>query len=288
MNGKTSDLFSGGVEHRKNGCKRESGSMMEQRYVKPTATHVAAELLDKKPGVRVPILTREEAQNHKVMLNEKEVLHSHRLYWFGRRTQDIVFSLLALVVLSPLMLIIMAAIYIDDPHASPVFSQPRVGRGGRVFKFYKFRSMRANAEDMLKDLLKDNEMDGPVFKMANDPRITRVGSFIRKTSLDELAQLVNVLKGDMSIVGPRPEIPHFVEQFRDEVPLYMIRHMVKPGMTGLAQVSGYRGDTSIRGRIDCDIAYIENWTIWLDIRIILRTFTSLVNDETLPPLHREK
>lgn len=186
------------------------------------------------------------------------------------------------------MLIIMAAIYIDDPHASPVFSQPRVGRGGRVFKFYKFRSMRANAEDMLKDLLKDNEMDGPVFKMANDPRITRVGRFIRKTSLDELAQLVNVLKGDMSIVGPRPEIPHFVEQFRDEVPLYMIRHMVKPGMTGLAQVSGYRGDTSIRGRIDCDIAYIENWTIWLDIRIILRTFTSLVNDETLPPLHREK
>lgn len=117
--------------------------MMEQRYVKPTATHVAAELLDKKPGVRVPILTREEAQNHKVMLNEKEVLHSHRLYWFGRRTQDIVFSLLALVVLSPLMLIIMAAIYIDDPHASPVFSQPRVGRGGRVFKFYKFRSMGA-------------------------------------------------------------------------------------------------------------------------------------------------
>ena len=92
----------------------------------------------------------------------------------------------------------------------------------------------------------------------------------------------------MSIVGPRPEIPHFVEQFRDEVPLYMIRHMVKPGMTGMAQVSGYRGDTSIRGRIDCDIAYIENWTIWLDIRIILRTFTSLVNDETLPPLHREK
>lgn len=151
--------------------------MMEQRYVKPTATHVAAELLDKKPGVRVPILTLEEAQNHKVMLNEKEVLHSHRLYWFGRRTQDIVFSLLALVVLSPLMLIIMAAIYIDDPHASPVFSQPRVGRGGRVFKFYKFRSMRANAEDMLKDLLKDNEMDGPVFKMANDPRITRVGRF---------------------------------------------------------------------------------------------------------------
>ena len=250
MNEKTSDLFSGGVEHRKNGCKRESGSMMEQRYVKPTATHVAAELLDKKPGVRVPILTREEAQNHKVMLNEKEVLHSHRLYWFGRRTQDIVFSLLALVVLSPLMLIIMAAIYIDDPHASPVFSQPRVGRGGRVFKFYKFRSMRANAEDMLKDLLKDNEMDGPVFKMANDPRITRVGSFIRKTSLDELAQLVNVLKGDMSIVGPRPPLPREVEQYD----AYTFQRLyVTPGLSCYWQIQPHRNELSFEEWVDLDI-----------------------------------
>ena len=135
---------------------------------------------------------------------------------------------------------------------------------------------------------KAQSKESPFVKIENDPRVTRIGRFIRKYSIDELPQLFNVLKGDMSIVGPRPEIPHFVEQFRDEVPLYMIRHMVKPGITGLAQVSGYRGDTSIRGRIDCDIAYIENWTIWLDIRIILRTFTSLVNDETLPPLHREK
>ena len=242
--------------------------MMEQRYVKPTATHVAAELLDKKPGVRVPILTQEEAQNHKVMLNEKEVLHSHRLYWFGRRTQDIVFSLLALVVLSPLMLIIMAAIYIDDPHASPVFSQPRVGRGGRVFKFYKFRSMRPNAEDMLKDLLKDNEMDGPVFKMANDPRITRVGSFIRKTSLDELAQLVNVLKGDMSIVGPRPPLPREVEQYD----AYTFQRLyVMPGLSCYWQIQPHRNELSFEEWVDLDIKYIRERSFITDWKIIFRT-----------------
>ena len=242
--------------------------MMEQRYVKPTATHVAAELLDKKPGVRVPILTREEAQNHKVMLNEKEVLHSHRLYWFGRRTQDIVFSLLTLVVLSPLMLIIMAAIYIDDPHASPVFSQPRVGKGGRVFKFYKFRSMRANAEDMLKDLLKDNEMDGPVFKMANDPRITRVGSFIRKTSLDELAQLVNVLKGDMSIVGPRPPLPREVEQYD----AYTFQRLyVTPGLSCYWQIQPHRNELSFEEWVDLDIKYIRERSFITDWKIIFRT-----------------
>ena len=242
--------------------------MMEQRYVKPTATHVAAELLDKKPGVRVPILTREEAQNRKVMLNEKEVLHSHRLYWFGRRTQDIVFSLLALVVLSPLMLIIMAAIYIDDPHASPVFSQPRVGRGGRVFKFYKFRSMRANAEDMLKDLLKDNEMDGPVFKMANDPRITRVGSFIRKTSVDELEQLVSVLKGDMRIAGPRPPLPREVEQYD----AYTFQRLyVTPGLSCYWQIQPHRNELSFEEWVDLDIKYIRERSFITDWKIIFRT-----------------
>lgn len=247
--------------------------MMEQRYVKPTATHVAAELLDKKPGVRVPILTREEAQNHKVMLNEKEVLHSHRLYWFGRRTQDIVFSLLALVVLSPLMLIIMAAIYIDDPHASPVFSQPRVGRGGRVFKFYKFRSMCANAEDMLKDLLKYNEMDGSVFKMANDPRITRVGSFIRKTSLDELAQLVNVLKGDMSIVGPRPPLPREVEQYD----AYTFQRLyVTPGLSCYWQIQPHRNELSFEEWVDLDIKYIRERSFITDWKIIFRTIAVML------------
>ena len=199
---------------------------------------------------------------------------------FGKRICDIVIGLIAL----PFVLIIVAIcaplIYFEDK--GPIFyNAPRVGKDGRDFTMYKLRSMKVNAPDLVME-------DGSTYNGADDPRMTRIGAFMRKASIDEMPQFINVLKGDMSIVGPRPEIPHFVEQFRDEVPLYMIRHMVKPGMTGLAQVSGYRGDTSIRGRIDCDIAYIENWTIWLDIRIILHTFTSLVNDETLPPLHREK
>ena len=200
----------------------------------------------------------------------------NRLYnAFIKRFFDILISLSALIVLSPLMLIIAIGVRIST-RDTIFFAQTRIGKNKKPFKMLKFRSMRTNDEE------------DSAWSTNEDDRRTFFGALIRKLSIDELPQLINVLKGDMSIVGPRPEIPHFVEQFRDEVPLYMIRHMVKPGMTGLAQVSGYRGDTSIRGRIDCDIAYIENWTIWLDIRIILRTFTSLVNDETLPPLHREK
>ena len=200
----------------------------------------------------------------------------NRLYnAFIKRFFDILISLSALIVLSPLMLVIAIGVRIST-RDTIFFAQTRIGKNKKPFKMLKFRSMRTNDEE------------DRAWSTNEDDRRTFFGALIRKLSIDELPQLINVLKGDMSIVGPRPEIPHFVEQFRDEVPLYMIRHMVKPGMTGLAQVSGYRGDTSIRGRIDCDIAYIENWTIWLDIRIILRTFTSLVNDETLPPLHREK
>ena len=244
---------------------------MEQKYVRPAIMREAdsvAELVDKKPGQPVPILTREQAANHKVVLNEKEVLHSKRLYWMGRRAQDIFFSLLALILLSPLMLIIMLAIYIDDPHASPVFSQPRVGRGGKVFKFYKFRSMRANAEDMLDDLLKDNEMDGPVFKIADDPRITRVGHFIRKTSLDELAQLVNVLKGDMSIVGPRPPLPREVEQYD----AYTFQRLyVTPGLSCYWQIQPHRNDITFDEWMDMDMRYIRDRSFWLDWKLIFGT-----------------
>ena len=138
------------------------------------------------------------------------VCHEDRVYWAGRRAQDILLSSLALVVLSPLLLLTCIAVWIDSPGASPVFSQLRVGRNGKLFRLYKFRSMCPNAESKLNDLLQDNEMDGPVFKMKDDPRITRVGHFIRKTSIDELPQLVNILKGDMSIVGPRPALPREV------------------------------------------------------------------------------
>ena len=213
-----------------------------------------------------------------VVIDRKQNLREHRLYWVGRRTQDVVLSALALVVLSPVMLATAVAIVVDDPSAGPVFSQERIGRDGKPFKFYKFRSMCPNAEAKLDDLLDQNEMDGPVFKIKDDPRITRVGKFIRKTSLDELPQLWNILKGDMSLVGPRPERPQYVEKFREEIPRYMIKHQVRPGMTGWAQVNGYRGDTSIRKRIEHDLYYIENWTLGLDIKILFLTvFKGFIN-----------
>ena len=186
-----------------------------------------------------------------------------------KRAFDIAISLTALVLLSPLMLAIALGVKLST-HDTVFFTQERIGKDKKPFKMLKFRSMRKN----------DGETTA--WSTNNDDRRTLFGALIRKTSLDELPQLINVLKGDMSIIGPRPEIPFFVEQFRDEVPLYMIRHMVKPGITGLAQVNGCRGDTSIRQRIEFDIAYIEDWTIWVDIRILLRTIPSLINDEQLP------
>ena len=205
-------------------------------------------------------------------LDLSEVSHEDRVYWAVRRAQDILLSSLALVVLSPLLLVTYAAIWIDSPGASPIFTQQRVGRNGKLFKMYKFRTMCPDAEQKFKDLMEHNEKDGPVFKMKNDPRITRVGKFLRKTSIDELPQLFNVLKGDMSLVGPRPEIPQYVEHFKCGIPLYMVRHQVRPGMTGWAQVNGYRGDTSITRRIEHDLYYIENWTLGFDFKILFLTF----------------
>ena len=184
-------------------------------------------------------------------------LKTRRGYRWLRRFQDILFSLIAIIILSPVMLITVISIIIDDPKGGPVFSQIRVGKNGKEFKMYKFRSMVVDAEDRLKELLEENEMDGPVFKIADDPRITRVGKFIRKTSIDELPQLFNVLKGNMSLVGPRPERPQFVEKFREEIPRYMVKHQVRPGMTGWAQINGYRGDTSIKRRIEFDLSLIH-------------------------------
>ena len=175
---------------------------------------------------------------------------------------------LALVVLSPLLLVTYAAIWIDSPGASPIFTQQRVGRNGKLFKMYKFRTMYVQTEE--------EEQKGWTKK--NDPRVTGVGKFLRKTSLDEFPQLFNVLKGDMSLVGPRPERPQYVEKFREEIPRYMIKHQVRPGMTGWAQVNGYRGDTSIRKRIEHDLYYIENWTLGLDVKILFLTvFKGFIN-----------
>ena len=149
-----------------------------------------------------------------------------------------------------------------------IFRQKRVGLHNREFNMYKFRSMRVQNEAEEKK----------AWTTEHDPRVTPVGRFIRSTSLDELPQLFNILKGEMSLVGPRPERPFFVEKFREEIPRYMVKHQVRPGLTGWAQVNGYRGDTSIRKRIECDLYYIENWSVGFDIKIMFLTiFKGFIN-----------
>lgn len=178
-----------------------------------------------------------------------------------KRAVDIAGSLFAITLFSPLMLIVALLIKITSK-GPLIFKQERVGLHNKTFMMYKFRSMRV--EEPGKEKKK--------WTIKNDPRVTPIGKFIRKTSIDELPQLFNILKGDMSLVGPRPERPFFVEKFREEIPRYMVKHQVRPGLTGWAQVNGYRGDTSIRKRIECDLYYIENWTIGFDFKIILLTF----------------
>lgn len=186
-----------------------------------------------------------------------------------KRGFDLVVSFVGLVVLSPLLLLIAAGVKLSSP--GPVlFKQVRVGYNRREFSMLKFRSMRVN------------DAQDTAWSKSTDDRRTKFGSLIRKTSLDELPQLFNVLRGDMSLVGPRPELPHFVEQFKQEIPLYMVKHQVKPGITGWAQVNGYRGDTSISKRIELDLWYIDNWSPWLDLRIMLMTATGgMLNNEQI-------
>ena len=188
---------------------------------------------------------------------------------FVKRLGDILCSALLIVLTSPVMLACAVGVKLSSP-GPVIFSQQRVGLGKREFKMYKFRSMRINDAS-------DSAWSG-----AHDPRKTRFGALMRKLSLDELPQFFNVLKGDMSLVGPRPEIPYFVDRFKEDVPLYMVKHQVRPGITGWAQVNGYRGDTSIKGRIEHDIYYIEHWTPWFDVKILLRTLLgAFVNKEKL-------
>lgn len=201
-------------------------------------------------------------------LDREEILHSRERYWFLRRTQDIILAGIALLILWPLMLITAILITLDSP-GSPIFIQERVGRDGKIFRFYKFRSMVNNAEAMLDNLLEHNEMDGPAFKIKNDPRITRVGRFIRRTSIDELPQLWNVLKGDMSIVGPRPPLPREVAQY-DEYQLQ--RLYVTPGLSCYWQIQPNRNDLSFDDWVELDLKYIQERSFWVDWKIILGTF----------------
>jgi len=184
-----------------------------------------------------------------------------------KRLFDIVCSLILILLTSPVMLFAAIGTKLSSP-GPIIFKQARVGKNKRLFQMYKFRSMRVNA------------LENTGWTKNDDPRKTRFGSMMRKTSIDELPQFFNVLKGDMSLIGPRPEVPHYVEQFQETVPLYMLKHLVRPGITGWAQVNGYRGDTSIEERIKHDIWYIEHWSLWLDIRICLRTaFGGIINEE---------
>lgn len=182
----------------------------------------------------------------------------NRFNAFVKRCVDVLGSLVLIVLTSPIMLVAAIGVKLSSP-GPIIFRQVRVGKMGKKFKMLKFRSMKVNSDSKT------------AWSTDIDQRKTRFGSFIRKTGIDELPQLINVLRGDMSLVGPRPEIPHFVEHFRTVIPLYMVKHYVKPGLTGLAQVKGLRGDTSVEDRIHEDIAYIENWTFGLDLAILLKT-----------------
>lgn len=193
----------------------------------------------------------------------------NKAYSFVKRLFDFLVSLIMIVVLSPVFLIVMIVIALGDRKGKPIFTQLRCGKNGKTFKLYKFRTMRPDAEACLAELQSQNEMDGPVFKIRNDPRITKVGKFLRSTNIDELPQLVNILKGDMSFVGPRPPLPKEVEQYDDEDKL---RLLVVPGLTCYWQVQKNRNDTSFKDWMQLDRDYITERSIFVDIKLMFKTF----------------
>lgn len=201
------------------------------------------------------------------VVNIRYVPLTSTLNWLVKRLMDILVSIIGLIVSSPIMLV--SAIAIRASSKGPViFKQERIGLHNKPFEMYKFRTMEVQKPS--------KEKKGWTVK--DDPRVTKVGKLLRRTSIDELPQLFNILKGDMSVVGPRPERPQFVDKFKEEIPRYMVKHQVRPGLTGWAQINGYRGDTSIKRRIEYDIFYIENWTLTFDIKIMLLTiFKGFIN-----------
>lgn len=207
----------------------------------------------------------------KIHIDERKLQHQYG-YRFIKRLFDVVASSVAVVILSPVFLIIAIAIKINDP-AGPVFyTQTRVGKDGKPFKMFKFRSMVTNADELLERLRDQNEVEGAMFKMKDDPRITKVGKLIRKYSLDELPQLLNVVGGSMSIVGPRPPLPFEVEEYTD---YDRQRLMVKPGATGMWQVGG-RNALSFDQMVELDLTYINERSIWLDLKIMFETVKVMI------------
>ena len=195
------------------------------------------------------------------VVNIRHVPLTNSFNMICKRAMDIVGAIVAIIIFSPVMLV--TAVLVKTTSKGPfIYKQERVGLHNQTFQMYKFRSMEVQSA----------KSEKRAWTVRDDPRVTKVGRVIRKTSIDELPQLFNILKGDMSLVGPRPERPFFVEKFREEIPRYMVKHQVRPGLTGWAQVNGYRGDTSIKKRIEYDLYYIENWTMGLDIKILFLTF----------------
>lgn len=210
-------------------------------------------------------------------LEEKQIKAKKRtVYRFFKRFFDIILSALGLIILAIPFLILSIVIFIDSPGAPAIYTQVRVGKDKRTFKFYKFRSMVPNAEKKLEHLLHKNEMEGPAFKMKDDPRITRVGRFIRKASIDELPQLFNVLKGDMSLVGPRPSLMREVSEYTDE---QMRRISIKPGITCYWQIQPKRNSLSFDEWFALDIKYIEERSFLTDVKILFKTVRAVFGME---------
>lgn len=201
------------------------------------------------------------------LINIRHVPLDNILKATAKRTFDIMVSSLGLLICFPILILIAASIK-GDSQGPVIFTQERVGLNKKSFMMFKFRTMKVQTE----------ETSDVIWTKKEDPRKTKLGNVLRRTSLDELPQLWNVLKGEMSLVGPRPERPYFVEQFKEKIPRYMVKHQIRPGITGWAQINGWRGDTSIRKRIECDIYYIENWTFMFDLKILFFTvFKGFVN-----------
>ena len=198
-----------------------------------------------------------------------QCIDEKRIYGRIKRLLDFVISLLALILLSPLFLLIGIAIVVDDPRGGPIYSQIRIGKDEVPFRLYKFRSMIVGAEHMQEALEAQNERDGPVFKIRDDPRITRIGRFLRRSGLDELPQLWNVLRGEMSLVGPRPALPREVAQYGE---LERKRLVVRPGLTCYWQVEPQRDQVTFSRWMELDLAYIRDCSIWVDLQLMLKTF----------------
>ncbi len=214
--------------------------------------------------------SQSESAEPEITIYEKPV------YLAVKRCFDIVFSLLCIIVFTIPILFVMLLIVIDSPGASPIYTQYRVGKNGRVFKFYKLRSMVPEADQMLDSLLDQNEMEGPAFKISNDPRITRVGRVIRRTCIDELPQLWNILKGDMSFVGPRPPLPREVEQYND---FQRNRLSVVPGLTCYWQIQPNRNSLTFDKWLELDLKYIEERNVKTDLMIIFKTVGAVLKME---------